>query len=75
MKKNYLQNRPFVKPSFVEGISRILDLGITLQKYNTSENESDADSRALKSDWEVIGNDLKSSIKTYEQQAHPKTAL
>jgi hypothetical protein len=74
MKKNYLQNRLFAKPSFVEGISRILDLGNTLQKYNTSENEIEADARALKSDWEVIGNDLKSSIKTYEQATVTKTA-
>ncbi len=67
MKNVYLSSRLFATPSFIEGISRVLDLGATLQKYNDSKTELEADTNALKSDWQSVGEDLKSSIKTYEQ--------
>jgi hypothetical protein len=56
------------EPSVLEGISRILDVGSNSQKYNNSNTENEADSRALKSDWQAVGNDLRSSIKQYEQK-------
>ena len=74
MKKNYLSNRLFAEPSFVEGVSRIFDLGNTLQQYNVSKSEEEADFEALRDDWRAVGNDLKSSIKTYEQQELTKSA-
>lgn len=68
MKKNYsITNRLFAEPSFVEGMSRVVDLGATLQEYNTSETEHQADIEALRSDWQTVGKDLKVSIKKYEQ--------
>jgi len=48
-------------------MSRMLDLGATLQDYNISETEQEADIRALKSDWCAVGEDLNFSIKNYEQ--------
>ncbi len=68
MKNISTSYRLFAKPSFIEGVSRLLDLGATLQRYNDSVDENQADSQALKSDWKAIGNDLKSSIRTYEQR-------
>lgn len=67
MKNTYVSNRLFANPSLTEGMSRVLDLGATLQEYNTSESENDADFKALKSDWCAVGEDLKASIKKYEQ--------
>ena len=58
------------EPSFAEGASRVIDLGATMQHYNSSSNENEADTKAIQSDWEAVGSDLKSSIKTYEQGAH-----
>ena len=68
MKNLYVFGRLFAEPSFVEGMSRVLDLGGTLQEYNTSETENKADIEALGSDWRAVGEDLKFSIKSYEQK-------
>ncbi|MEK7586810.1 MAG: hypothetical protein AAB453_03000 [Patescibacteria group bacterium] len=69
MKNLYISNRLFVGPSFWEGMSRVIDLGGTLQEYNTSETEKQADDKAIGDDWQVVGDDLRSSIKNYEQQS------
>lgn len=58
----------FSRPSFIEGIARILDLGVTLNEYNYSESEEEADARALASDWKAIGNDIKVAIDQLELQ-------
>ena len=57
----------FAKPSFLEGISRVLDLGNTLQDYNKSKGENDADYNAMKRDWQAVGKDIYDSINKYEQ--------
>ena len=67
MKNLYVFNQLFARPSFFEGMSRVLDLGTTLQEYNTMETEQEADIEALKNDWRAVGDDLKFSIKSYEQ--------
>lgn len=68
MKDFYASSRLFAEPSFFEGMSRVLDLGATLQDYNISETEQEADIKALKNDWSAVGEDLKFSIKNYEQR-------
>lgn len=57
----------FARPSFIEGMARVLDLGSTLNEYNRSSTPEEADRSALKSDWYSIGSDMWSVIKTYEQ--------
>ena len=57
----------FARPSLIEGIARIVDIGTTMQMYNTSKSENAADVQALKQDWQIVGNDLSFSIKNYEQ--------
>jgi hypothetical protein len=73
MKNNYVFGKLFAEPSFVEGVSRVLDVGGTMQEYNTSETENEADIEALKNDWRAVGEDLAFSIKRYEQKL-PKSA-
>lgn len=53
----------FATPSFIEGLSRTLDLGATLDEYNASITSEQADFLALKNDWEVIGNDFTNAIE------------
>lgn len=67
MKNLYVFGKLFAKPSFIEGMSRVLDLGGTLQEYNSSETEQKADSEELKNDWYAVGDDLRFSILNYEQ--------
>jgi len=56
------------KPSFLSGIARALDIGATLPSYNLSKTPSEADSRALKSDWDNVGKDLFHGIKGFSNE-------
>jgi hypothetical protein len=47
------------RPSTIEGISRILDLGGTLTEFNQSPTPAIADRIALRADWRAIGDDLR----------------
>jgi hypothetical protein len=50
-----------VRPTFTDGMSRVLDMGGTLQMYARSNN---ADYDELRNDMENVGEDL---IEVYEQ--------
>ncbi len=56
----------YARPSFIEGMSRLIDFGNTLQIYNSSSNPQQADYLALSSDWWVIGNDLNDAMIQYQ---------
>ena len=56
----------FARPSFMEGMARVIDLGSTLQVYNDSQTELEADSKALQNDWQAIGEDILIAQKIYE---------
>lgn len=68
MKNLYVFGRLFAEPSLIEGVSRVLDLGGTLQNYNSSETEQKADAEEIKNDWLAVGDDLRFSISNYEQE-------
>ena len=55
----------FKRPSFFEGMARVLDLGhsMTLRKVKVSGPAADA--KAIASDWEMLGQDLKSVMGDY----------
>ena len=55
----------YARPSFVEGVSRLIDFGNTLQQYNISLNHNQADALALYFDWLAIGNDLTNAMNQY----------
>lgn len=57
----------FAMPSFIGGISRILDFGSTLNVYNDSQNEEEADFKASYSDWYLVGSDIKGAIEEYDE--------
>ncbi len=50
------------RPSFIEGMSRILDFGGTLEEFNKSLTPEQADYLALRADWQMIGMDLARAI-------------
>ena len=58
----------FARPTFWEGVSRIMDLGGTLQEYNTSQSDPEADTRALRADWYAIGEDLKAAVRMVQAE-------
>ena len=58
----------FAEPSFLEGFARVLDIGGTMQEYNTSGTGEEADAKALRNDWLAVGDDLRFSIKNHERE-------
>ena len=58
----------FARPSFIGGVARVMDLGTTLQIYNESKTEEEADTKAIKKDWETVGEDISNAIKKYERR-------
>ncbi len=48
----------FGRPSYAEGVARLLDFGGTLNQYNTTKNGISADLRALRADWNAVGQDV-----------------
>ncbi|MFA7421954.1 MAG: hypothetical protein WCZ90_19885 [Melioribacteraceae bacterium] len=56
------------KPSFLDGFARVLDLSGSLNIYNDSQCEEEADIKALRSDWEAIGKDLGAAIESEKQR-------
>jgi hypothetical protein len=64
----------FARPSFIEGMARVLDLGCTLNEYNYSRTGAEADAKALKNDFLMVFQDLGSSISKYEQKEEAKAS-
>ena len=59
-------SRLFARPSFIEGMARVLDMGGTLNEYNTSPTGEEADAIALWSDWAAIGQDMYAVIGDFD---------
>lgn len=68
MNHSYVSGKLYAQPSFIEGMSRNMDIFNTLRAYNESPTEAEADIVALKNDWRAVGDDLRSSISDYEHK-------
>lgn len=53
------------RPSFLEGMARLFDFGGTLNHYNYSSSEEEADYRAILSDWRHVGNDIRKATDQF----------
>lgn len=60
--------RLFALPSVLQGIGSILDLGGVVHRYATSPSGAEADSLAIRSDWEAIGQDLRRAVEKLESE-------
>lgn len=58
----------FSNPSFLEGLSRAIDLGATLDEYNSSLTPDQADLIAIRNDWEAIGEDILFALRNEGQK-------
>lgn len=63
----------FARPSFIEGIGRIFDLGSSYQVYNRHRTGTDADLNALKRDWLMVGDDIQAAIEDYDKEQVKET--
>lgn len=57
--------RLFAKPSFLTGLSVILDIGATFNQYSEDKTELEADMKALRSDWYSVGDDIAFALELY----------
>lgn len=55
-------------PGFLSGFSRVLDVSATSLIFKTSDTPEEADEKAILSDWEVVGDDIRTAVKRYEQE-------
>ncbi|VAW32302.1 hypothetical protein MNBD_CHLOROFLEXI01-1053 [hydrothermal vent metagenome] len=53
----------FARPSFLEGVGRIVDFTNMLEKYNSSSSTKAADLRAIRADWNAVGSDIQQAIE------------
>ena len=67
--KNSTTFRLFRKePSFIDGVSSLIDMSCNSLRYNQDETENEADINSLRADWYAIGNDMWGAIEIYERQ-------
>jgi hypothetical protein len=53
----------YARPSFAEGIARLVDFSNILQEYNTSSSPGEADEKAIRADWLAVGYDMVEAIE------------
>jgi hypothetical protein len=62
----------FARPSILEGIGRNIDLFGLMNNYNYSNNEAEADIKALMNDWSAIYGDLYKAYNSMVCQIESK---
>ena len=56
------------RPSFLEGIARLMDFGNTLDDYKSYSSGAEADYDAIAKDWVMIGLDFRNAISEFEAE-------
>ena len=57
----------FARPSFVEGMGRILDFADVFQEYNRSLTPQQADRLAIAADWGAVEEDIGAAVQQYQE--------
>lgn len=52
----------FKRRGFFTGFSSVLSIAGDKNKFNTSKSGKEADKKAIRSDWEMIGNDIRKTL-------------
>ena len=53
-------------PGFLLGVAAVIDLGATMDIYNTDKTPAEADYKAIASDWQMTGVDLQKPFEEYK---------
>ena len=54
------------KGGFALGVASVLNIGGNFFHYNYSATPQEADARALRSDWQIIGQDIRNAFKLHD---------
>ena len=57
----------YARPTFLEGLARIMDFGNSLNQYPRFRTAREADAFALRSDWIMVGQDISEAICEFEK--------
>lgn len=52
----------FAMPGFIAGMGAVIDLGGTMEIFNTSSSPENADILAAVNDWSAVGKDIRFAI-------------
>ena len=52
----------YARPSFLEGMARVFDIGGTLNEYGFGPGGAKSDAEATRADWQAIGDDLRAAM-------------
>jgi hypothetical protein len=52
-------------PCFLLGMASAIDISATLDIYNVSSSPEEADRKAIASDWQAVGDDMRIAITMY----------
>jgi len=58
----------FTKQSFIRGLGSIGNLDGTIL-FNSSKTDEEADAKAIFSDWQMVGNDIRKAINEHAEIA------
>lgn len=58
----------FPQPSVFYGIARLIDLGASLDSYNTSDSPEEADARAIYGDLHTVLGDFQAALENTLQE-------
>jgi hypothetical protein len=50
------------QPSFLSGVASLINVPGWCDVYNGSRNTDEADARAMRADWQVVGQDLRETM-------------
>ena len=67
MKKIQIFRSDFLFPDtdFITGMGSVLNIAGSYFEFDTSKSENIADQKALRSDWGVIGQDIREALSKY----------
>jgi len=76
-KRNVRYRTDFLLPknNFLVGMGSILNLAGSYFEYNYSRSEREADLKALTSDWDNVGEDIKKAKKDFEYKNKQRLCL
>ncbi|MFA7448738.1 MAG: hypothetical protein WCY77_09900 [Weeksellaceae bacterium] len=77
MKKKIIKKTTFLLPNngFCIGLGSVLNLAGNYFEYNYSNSANDADRKAIESDWENIGEDIKIAKMNLEKELEDDLCL
>lgn len=60
------------RSNFIRGMARVLDLGSTINVYISGDYPDEIDCKAIRSDWEMVGEDMRFAVNKFKKDLHGK---